>query len=137
MASPIISQCASPSNFSARVRAWIATACAPEASSAFATSTTLRESPSQPSRIFAVTGSRLASLMRRTISESRGTSFRSAAPAQRFTTLRTGQPMLMSIRSGRCSAGRSHSTRAASAMIAGSEPNSWMPIGRSSGSKRQ
>ena len=85
----------------------------------------------------AVTGTVLTTLMRRTISESRGTSESSAAPARRFTTLRTGQPMLMSTRSGRCGSGRSHSTRVASAITPGSEPKSWMPIGRSCGSKWQ
>ena len=45
--------------------------------------------------------------------------------------------MLMSMRSGRRSAGKSHSTRVASAMMPGSEPKSWIPIGRSWGSKAQ
>jgi len=137
LASPIMSQCASPANFSARVRAWIATALAPAPSSVRHTSTTLRESPSQPSRTFAVTGIEVAAAMRSTMAAMRGTSCSNAAPAQRFTTLRTGQPMLMSTRSGRRSSGSSHSTRVASAMVAGSEPNSWIPIGRSSGAKRQ
>jgi hypothetical protein len=75
--------------------------------------------------------------MRRTMVATRDTSESSAAPARRFTTLRTGQPMLMSTRSGRCSAGRSHSRRVASAITPGSEPKSWMPIGRSHGSNAQ
>ena len=85
LASPIISQCAVPSNFSARVRAWIATAAAPASSSARHTSTTLRELPSQPSRILAVTGRRSP---RPCGSRSRGSAARPGAAPRR----RSGSP---------------------------------------------
>ena len=60
LASAIISQWAGPSNFSARVRAWMATAAAPASSSAFDTSTTLSDLTSHQSRILSVTGTWLA-----------------------------------------------------------------------------
>jgi hypothetical protein len=106
LASRITDQSARPSNFCARVRAWIATRATPHCSRSCATSTPLRWSLSQPQRVFAVTGSDEAPTTARTISSRRGRLHRSAAPASRVTTLCTGQPMLRSRKSGRSSGGR-------------------------------
>ena len=70
----------------------------------------------------------------RTSRRSRSTSGRSRSrpePPLHFTTLFTGQPKLMS----RMSKPRSWQTRAASAITAGSAPNSCAEMGCSSGSK--
>jgi hypothetical protein len=88
------------------VRAWIAIIATPDCSSSCATSTPLRWSLSQPQRVLAVTGRLEASTTARTIWPSSGRLHRSAAPASRVTTLCTGQPMLMSMKSGRSSGGR-------------------------------
>ena len=70
----------------------------------------------------------------RTVRSIRSTSGRSRSrpePPLHFTTLFTGQPKLMS----RMSKPRSWQTRAASAITAGSAPNSCAEMGCSSGSK--
>ena len=68
------------------------------------------ESSSHPSRVLTVTGRRTASTMRRVISTIFGTSRIMPLPAPRPAILRTGQPKLMSIRSGPAAS----ATRAAS-----------------------
>ena len=63
------------------------------------------ESSSQPRRVLTVTGRRTASTIRRVISTIFGTSRIMPLPAPRPAILRTGQPKLMSIRSGPCRLG--------------------------------
>ena len=94
--SRMVFQSASPPYICTRVRPCTATALTPACSSSCASSTALMLPLSQPRRIFTVTGTltarMTASAMRAAFSGSRI----SALPSPFFTTLPTGQPMLIS-----------------------------------------
>ena len=123
----IMRQSAGGAYICARVRAWSVTAAAPASSHRLASSTALMESASQPVRILTVTGQSTAATVARTISAARAGSFISRAPPPEAATLGAGHPMLMSRKAGRCAS----AARAAAATVAGSEPNNWIPTGRS------
>ena len=90
-------------------------------------STIFFEFSSHPRRVFTVTGSFTDWTMALVISTINGTLFSIPAPAPRVTILRTGQPKLMSIKSGRASS----TIRAACTIASIKCPYSCMPIGRS------
>ena len=97
---PIKSQSADPLYICARVRPWIASALIPTSCNRSATSSIFRFSSSQPKRVFTVTG-RLVDFttasVKRTI---KSISFNTPAPAPRSATFFTGQPKLISNKSG-------------------------------------
>ena len=95
-------------------------AAAPAASQRLATSTQVTAPSSQPLRIFTVTGRSTAFTTASTMRPQRAGSRISALPAPPPVILGAGQPMLMSMKSGRY---RSASF-APSAMISGSLPKS-------------
>ena len=107
-----------------RVRPWTTMAAAPAAAQAFAVSTAVTCSASQPARIFTVTG--LPPLFFTTASTTRpqrsGSSSR-RLPAPEEVILGAGQPMLMSMKSNWYFRMRP----AASPMVSGSAPNSCTP----------
>ena len=114
-------------------RGWSVSACAPAATRRGPTSRHASEPSSSPRRIFTVTGTSTAPATAATIRSARSGSSRSVAPAPVFVTLRTGQPKLMST----MSAPAASTIRAASAIIAGSEPKIWTASGRSSAAMRR
>ncbi len=93
-------QSASPLYNCARVLPWMVSALMPMSCNLSATSSIFLLLSSQPNLVFTVTGrlvERTTASVRRTI---RSTSLRTAAPAPLQTTFFTGQPKLMSTRSG-------------------------------------
>ena len=108
---PISVQSASPVYIWARVRPWMVSAAMPASCKRRAISSMFLCSSSQPRRVFTVTGTFTASTIRRVISTISGTSRIIPLPAPRPAILRTGQPKLMSMTSGRAaSAMRADST---------------------------
>ena len=112
-----------------RVRPWTVIIFAPISSAIRASSGALRLSWHQPMRIFTVTGTFTAFTVASIRRVASGTSRMSADPASPFTTLRTGQPMLMSMIAAPCCS----TSLAASAICAGSQPTSCIDTGSSIG----
>ena len=104
---PISVQSASPRYIWARVRPWIVRAAMPTSCRRRAISSMFFDSSSHPRRVLTVTGSFTASTMRRVISTISGTSRIMPDPAPRPAIFLTGQPKLMSIRSGPAASARS------------------------------
>ena len=120
-------QSASPLYIWLRVRPCTVTSFTPRSSAICASSGAFRLAWSQPIRIFTVTGTFTAFTVASISFVASGTSRISALPAIWPTTLRTGQPKLMSI----IAAPWSSESRAASAMLSGSQPTSCMDTGSS------
>ena len=122
-------QSASPPYPCARVRPCTVMALMPLSSRIFATSTALIDSESQPVRIFAVTGTSppTAWATPEATSASTGQFFSNEDPPFLATTLFTGQPKLMSMKSGFF---QSMIFFAASPMRLPSAPKSCTPTGR-------
>ena len=118
--SRMISQSARPAYICTRVRPCTAIAAAPACSQSFANSTAFTLPPSQPLRILTVTGTGTAFATAATISAASSGVRMSAEPSPDFTTLPTGQPMLMSII---CAPQMSSARFAPSAIVSGSWPN--------------
>src|SRR5438477_6266498 len=129
----ISSQFAAPENIWVRVRACSVRAWAPASRQRRATETGSRWVSSQPLRIFTVTGRCVAVRTARMICCTSPRSFKHPDPPLFLTTFLTGQPKLMSMKSGLTT---SVTISAARAMIVASAPYSWMPMGRSASSKR-
>ena len=126
--SAISDQSAWPLYICERVRPWMARALMPTSCKRSATSTIFLLCSSQPSRVFTVTGSWVPFTTARVREIIRSISFKTPAPAPLVTTFFTGQPKLMSSKSG-----FTVSTMAALRAIASSSPPKiWMPTGRSS-----
>ncbi len=92
-----------------------------------ASSGALRLSWHQPIRILSVTGASTARTTSLTIAAARPRSRISAEPASPLVTLRTGQPMLMSM----MAAPLSRASRAASPISCGVQPTSCIDTGSS------
>ena len=108
------------------------------ATSASSTSRTARSNPDRspgasPDLSFTVTGRPEPSPAARASRKASSGRCNSAAPAPAARTLRTGQPMLMSIRSAPASA----AIAAAERITSGSWPNSWIETGCSAGWMRK
>ena len=112
------------------MRPWTVTIFTPRSSAIRASSGALRLSWHQPIRILSVTGTFTAFTVAATSAVASGRSRISADPASPLTTLRTGQPMLMSM----IAAPRSSHSRAASPMSCGEQPTSCIDTGSSIGS---
>ena len=120
------SQSAFPAYICTRVLPWTAMAAAPASSQRRAKAGALTLPPSQPLRIFTVTGTGTARATADTISAASSGVRMRAEPSPDLTTLPTGQPMLMSI----ISAPEMSSARLApSAMASGSWPKIWAETG--------
>ena len=115
-------------NFIAVVRPCTVIICTPTSQSRGGSESAIRQPSSQPSRIFAVTGTATASTTARATATAWAGSQSSFEPPCFLVTLSTGQPMLMSI----SVAPRASAQRAASARIGGSLPYSCMHTGESS-----
>ena len=113
-----------------RVRPWTVTILTPRSSAIRASSGALRSAWSQPIRIFTVTGTSTAFTVASMSLVASPTSFINAEPASWPTTLRTGQPKLISM----MSAPLPCCSLAASAMLWGSQPTSCIDTGSSIGS---
>ena len=129
----ISSQFAFPANIWVRVRACSVRARAPASRQRCAMVTGSRWLSSQPLRIFTVTGRCVALCTARMIRCTKPKSFRHPDPPLFFTTFFTGQPKLMSMKSGLQA---SVTISAARAMTVASAPYSWIPTGRSASSNR-
>ena len=129
----ISSQCAWPEYICVRVRGCSARTRAPASWQRSAIVTGSRISSFQPLRIFTVTGRCVLRDTARITDCTRSRSRRHPDPPLRRTTFFTGQPKLMSTKSGRK---MSVTSFAASPIASGSAPKICTPIGCSSGSKR-
>ena len=124
-------QSASPLYNWQRVRPCIAIACTPISCIRSATSSIFLVLSSHPNLVFTVTGNRvpfITDLVRRTI---KSISFKTPAPAPLFTTFFTGQPKLISTRSGFTAS----QILALISIASSSPPKIWIPKGRSSSEK--